>query len=218
MSETVAEARPDTSEAVALHRVFRDALESASDLVAGAVVERPEAQEAVAGYYGNVLAFLRAHHEAEEAALWPRLRERCPDEAIVPAVIAEHEALDGTLTRAEHALVQFSTEPTAQWGGHLVGALLTLQFELEALVSTQERQILPLAAEHLSVEEWAEITPLAFAAFGGDRPWLVLGLVLDASTEAQAASLLERLPEDVRAAWQGEDQARYETFLAELRG
>ena len=218
MSETVTETRPDTSDMVAVHRVFREALEAASDLVAEAVVEQPGKAEAVAGYYANVLAYLHTHHEGEEQLLWPLLRERCPDETVrVGLVAAQHDGVAQTLAQAERALSEWAAEPTAERGARLVGALGTLRFELVHHLDDEERDILPLAAEHLSAEEWARLPEYAMTHFSGDKVWLVLGLVIDAQADGHGAAMLEKLPQPMREFWDNEGRPQYDDFMAQLR-
>lgn len=218
MSETVAEARPDTSDLLAVHQVFRDALDAASDLVADAVVEHPGKAEAVAAYYGNVLAFLQVHHAAEDEVLWPKLLERCHEDALRVVIVAEqHDGVAEVLEPAAAAVVAFGAEPSTEHGASLVGALATLRFELVRHLDDEEQDILPLAAEHLSAEEWAAVTQHALAHFTGDRVWLILGLVLDAQNDSQRDVLLAHLPEATREHWEHEGRPQYEELMAALR-
>lgn len=218
MSETVTETRPDTSDMVAVHRVFREALEAASDLVADAVVEQPGKAEAVASYYANVLAYLHAHQEGEDQLLWPLLRERCPDATVrVGLLAAQHAGMTETLAQAERALSEWAAEPTAEHGSGLVGALGTLRFELVRHLDGEERDILPLAAEHLSAEEWDQLPQYAVTHFSGDKVWLVLGLVIDAQADEHRAAMLEKLPQPVREFWDNEGRPQYDDFMAQLR-
>ena len=46
-------------------------------------------------------------------------------------------------------------------------------------MTQEEDQILPLAAVHITPEEWAELPVHGFMHFRGDKPWLVLGLILE---------------------------------------
>src|SRR3954465_3538552 len=84
--------RPDTSDMVAVHRVFRESLGVAPQLI-GSVSEDDVARvAAVAGYYGDVLAFLHVHQEGEDALLWPKLIARCPEQAeLVRHVAGQHD-------------------------------------------------------------------------------------------------------------------------------
>ena len=218
MSETVAQARPDTSDMLAVHQVFRDALDAASDLVADAVVEHPDKAEVVAAYYGNVLAFLLVHHAAEDELLWPKLLERCHEEALRVVVVAEqHDGVAEVLEHALDAVTAFGHEPSAEHGARLVGALSTLRFELSSHLTDTEQDILPLAAEHLTPKEWAELPQHALTHFQGDRMWLILGLVLDAETDSQRDALLGHLPEQTREQWEHEGRPQYEELMAALR-
>ena len=94
--------RPDTSDMLAVHQVFRRALAAAPDLVGSAT--GPERIELVATFYANVLNFLEVHHHGEDLLVFPLLVERCPDDAAtVSRVAGQHQdvtpALEGALGR-----------------------------------------------------------------------------------------------------------------------
>jgi hypothetical protein len=87
MTELATPPRPDTSDMLAVHQVFRNALGSAPELI-GAAVDA-ERVVLVGSYYSNVLCFLEGHHEGEDLLVWPRLLERCPaDVATVERISA----------------------------------------------------------------------------------------------------------------------------------
>src|SRR5690348_12627284 len=98
----VALTRADTRDMIGVHRVFRESLSIAPQLV-GSVDETDRARvEAVGSYYANVLAFLHAHHEGEDELIWPKLLERAPEQAdLVRHVAGQHEDVLGALITAE---------------------------------------------------------------------------------------------------------------------
>ena len=53
----------------------------------------------------------------------------------------------------------------------------------------EEQKILPLAAEHLSMEEWGKMPAHGMAAFDGDKIWLILGLIRERMTDGQVAAM-----------------------------
>src|SRR3954453_19838783 len=102
MSEVVAPPRPDTSDMIAVHQVFRRAFAAAPRTIGSASRHEPEHVENVAAYYANVLAFLHAHHEGEDELVWPKLLDRCPAEsARVQAIGDQHETVSTLLAQAE---------------------------------------------------------------------------------------------------------------------
>ena len=49
----------------------------------------------------------------------------------------------------------------------------------------EEAAILPLAAAHLTPEEWGKLPGHAMGSFGGDKIWLIIGLIRENFTQEQ---------------------------------
>ena len=97
--------RPDVTDMYAVHGVFRDTLGAAPELV-GAIAAGDAARvDQIANYYDNILYFLEAHHDGEEKIVFPRLRERCPDEgAFLDRLDLEHKEAVSLLEDARSSL------------------------------------------------------------------------------------------------------------------
>ncbi|HET7530607.1 MAG TPA: hemerythrin domain-containing protein [Mycobacteriales bacterium] len=210
--------RPDTSDMIGVHQVFRESLGIAPQLVGSVAEDDPDRVATVAAYYANVLAFLHAHHEGEDELIWPKLVERCPDQAeTVRRVAGQHDDVLALLERAESQLAEWQAEPTTDRGATLAAALVTLAVGLSAHLDEEERVILPLAAEHLTVEEWAELPSHGMRSFRGDRIWLIMGLIREQMTDAQRAAMDVAMPPPVREFWTTVGQAQFTAFVADLR-
>lgn len=217
MTESLAPARPDTRDMIAVHRVFRQALAAAPRLVGGASRNDRAHTANVASYYRNVLAFLRAHHEGEDALLWPKLIRRCPAQALrVQAIADQHGELLGLLASAEVELAEWAEEPNTDHGAKLAGALAALGFDLAAHLDAEEAHVLPLAADHLTVEEWAGLPQHGMQHFRGDV-WVLLGLLFEAMPAGQPDVTLAAMPAPVARFWLDEGSERFETFIADVR-
>src|SRR5580704_12763401 len=105
MADQAGVARPDVTDMYAVHRVFRDTLGAAPQLVGGIPTGDTARVDQIANYYDNILYFLEAHHDGEEVIVFPRLRERCPEEgAFLDSLETEHEAALGLLGTARSSL------------------------------------------------------------------------------------------------------------------
>ena len=211
--------RPNTRDMLAIHQIFRDAFGCSPQLVGSVCNDHSDRVETVAAYYANVLALLRAHHEGEDELIWPKLIERAPAEAeLIARMEAAHEGLAVTLAEAESRLADWIASPDIDRGASLAASLATLGVLCAAHFDEEERRILPLAEEHCTVEEWAELPGHAMRSFAGDRLWLVLGLVREQLPPAALALQDETMPPPVRDMWQGGGAERFEEFVAALRG
>lgn len=218
MTDVLASARPDTSDMVAVHDVFRTAFGAAAHVVGGVAPGDTGRSAVVGSYYANVLAFLHVHHNGEDELLWPKLLDRCPAEAArIRGIADQHDRVAAGLDLAEDYLDRWTTQPDGPHRDRLVAALAALGTELATHLEDEERHVLPLAAVHLSVHEWAQLPAHSVRYFDGDKPWLVLGLVQAAMAAAGRADLLANLPAAAAGAWEV-DRPRFEAFMAAVRG
>ena len=208
----------DTTDMIHLHQVFRDALGAAAPLVGSVSVGDVERAEVVASYYYNVLALLHAHHEGEDELLWPKLVERAPDQAAtVRRIAGQHVGVVTSLTTARQRLAEWRADPQADRGVALAVALATLGAELAVHLDDEERVILPIAAQHINVVEWGELPAHGLQNFGGDKIWLILGLIQEQLSAEQLAEMEAHMPPPVLDYWTGLGRPQFEAFVAALR-
>ncbi len=212
MPEPAAEPRPDTSDMYAVHGVFRDSLGAAPRLVGTIAPGDAERVALIANYYENVLSFLHTHHDGEELLIFPLIRERCASDAALIDRMADqhHEAL---------ALLEEARSALAAWPGGDAAAQTTAQEQLEALHShllehleQEEQYVLPLAADHLSMQEWGAMPEHGMANFDGDKIWLILGLIRERMTEEQRAAMLAHMPPPAVEMWTGFGEQAFKDY------
>jgi mannose-6-phosphate isomerase-like protein (cupin superfamily) len=212
-----ASARPDTTDMMAVHGVFRQAFAAAPALVGGAAAGEPGRVELVASYYDNVLRFLLVHHNAEDSLVWPKLTERCPAESdLVQRMISHHDQVHAAQEQAAAAVSEWSASAGPETAARLTGALAELSGVLLPHLDDEEDRIVPLCAEHLSVEEWGQMPGHALAHYDGDKIWLILGLIRQNMTPAQRDAMLEHMPPPARDMWVNMGNAAFDGFMAQL--
>jgi iron-sulfur cluster repair protein YtfE (RIC family) len=212
MPETAAAPRPDTTNMFAVHGVFRDSLGAAPTLVGGIAPGDAERVALIANYYENILSFLEAHHEGEEELVFPLLRERCAGvDALMDQMAEEHHEAVALLGEARVSL--------AAWPGGDAAAQRAAQERLDALgthllehLEDEEANLLPLAAEHLSMEEWGALPGHGMANFHGDKIWLILGLIQERMTDDQRAEMLEHMPPPALDMWTGFGEQAFKDY------
>jgi hemerythrin-like domain-containing protein len=217
--ETATGTKPNTNDMIAVHQVFRDALGCAPQLVGSVCGDRQDRVETVATFYANVLAFLHAHHQGEDELLWPKLLERAPQDAeLVQRIAGQHVTVIAALSDAESKLTVWIAQPDIERGAALAAALAVLGAELGEHLDEEERRILPLAADHLSVEEWGELPAHGMRSFTGDKLWLILGLIQEQMPAPAVAAMEAHMPPPVREFWTGEGRPQFTEFVGRLRG
>lgn len=219
MSETTNLPPADTSDMIGLHRVFREALAAAPPLVAGAAPDDAERVELVGSYFDNVLWLLDGHHAGEDELVTPRLLARCPEEAgTTGRIAAQHGEVHEAIERAHACVAAWRADPAEQNAAALVAALGTLDRALTPHLDEEERTILPIAARCMNAAEWGELPAHGMQTFGGDKPWLIRGLIREQMTPQQRAAMDAHTPPPVAAMWAETGEAAYEAFVARLRG
>ena len=221
MADVVALPRPDTDEMVRVHQVFREAFALAPQLIGAVAADDADQVGRIGTYYEGILLFLHVHHEGEDELLWPKLLERCPrDEAVVNLAADQHKGVLGDLAKAEECLAAWREQPGIDRGAELATALATLGANLGVHLDNEEKTILPLVEEHLTVEEWHEL-PAHGMQTGAQRAphlmWLVIGLIREQMTDAQRAGMDLGMPPQVREFWVNQGEPMFQDFVGKLR-
>jgi hypothetical protein len=218
MTETDAAPRPDTTDMLAVHAVFRDTLAAAPGLIDGASDGDAARVALVANYYDNILRFLEVHHESEEQLVFPLLRQRCPaDSAVVDQMETEHTDMLVLLEEAQRAVTAWeSGEVDADRAASARDALDALRVQLIMHLDHEESSLLPLCAPYLSPEEWGALPGHALASYRGDKVWLILGLIRERMTDEQRAAMLEHMPPPARDMWTGFGEQAFRELSSEV--
>lgn len=208
----------DTSDMIGLHRVFRDALDNAPQYVGSVQDGDGERAELVGSYYAHVLELLHHHHEGEDALLTPRLLERAPEHAeLISRIAGQHDSVLGALDDADSAVADWRANPSAEARDAVVGSLAALNAALVPHLDEEEREILPIAAQHINVAEWGELPAEGMKAFRGDKMWLLLALVQEQMTPAQIANMEAHMPPPVADMWNGPGRGLAADYIAQVR-
>ncbi|HEV2361911.1 MAG TPA: hemerythrin domain-containing protein, partial [Acidimicrobiales bacterium] len=97
----------DTSDMLAVHRVFRESLAAAPALI-GSAAGDDDRRALIGSYYSNIMAFLEVHHDGEEALVFPLLLERAPvSGATIEEVAGQHGPVVGLMTSANGHLASW---------------------------------------------------------------------------------------------------------------
>ncbi|HEY1650706.1 MAG TPA: hemerythrin domain-containing protein [Acidimicrobiales bacterium] len=228
MADQAGAPRPDVTDMYAVHGVFRDTLGAVPRLVGDIAAGDAARVDQVANYYDNILFFLESHHDGEEKIVFPRLRERCPqEEALLDSLESEHEAALSLLADARTSLAAWpgADGGVGRGGGGgggaaaqtaVVDSLEALRAQLVAHLDEEETRALPLCAENILIEEWGQLPGHALAGYQGDKVWLILGLIRQRMTDSQRAAMLEHMPPPARDMWTGFGENAFNELSAEV--
>ncbi len=219
MTDTAQIPLADTSDMVGLHRVFREALGAAPQLVGSVAPGDVARSELVGSYYVNVLSLLHVHHEGEDELVTPKLVERSPAQApMIERIAAQHGAVLDAIADAERLLAPWQETATAEARDALAASLATLDTALSAHLDEEELEILPIAAQHINAAEWGELPGHGMRNFGGDKLWLILGLIQEQMSPEQIATMEAHMPPPLAEFWTATGRGLFQGYVAELRG
>lgn len=151
--------------------------------------------------------YLRVHHTSEDIAVWPVMQRALagrPDElALLDAMEAEHGVIDPLLAAIDATLADRDAD-AGRLGG-LVDALLT---GLTGHLEHEEAAALPLMDAVLTEEQWQTFSEEQRARIGVNAP-RYLPWLLDSADAERTATILRRIPEPLRIAYQDEWRIAY---------
>jgi hypothetical protein len=128
---------------------------------------------------------------------------------------AQHERVAATLTRLDAAVPAWEATAGADERDTLLAVLADHRAVLLEHLDDEEATLLPLAAEHITEQEWAAQGDHLVA----NTPKLTLfGLVLEDANPAERATLLSALPAPVRGIWHVIGRPRYARHIRRVRG
>ncbi|WP_207944433.1 hemerythrin domain-containing protein [Actinomadura rubrisoli] len=191
--------RVDMTMMYAVHDAFQRDLDRLTAMAEGGVASGP----AVQAGWDRFKRFLHVHHTAEDTHLWPVLRAKAGDPAVLDQMEDEHTRLTALLDAVDAAVASGVPERLALHAGRLAEAL-------GAHCEHEEDLALPLVGELLTEAEWN--------AFGAEQrkrlgsggaasffPWL-----LDGAEDGTRRKVLGVVPPPVRFLYRAVWRPRYQ--------
>ncbi|MCS0600397.1 hemerythrin domain-containing protein [Streptomyces sp. LP11] len=213
--------RPYTHEMVVVHRVFRRESALLPRLVRAVPAGDVARARTVAEYAEEYAHGLHHHHHLEDELIWPLLRERAGQSSASDALVArmedQHGTIDTTLNQAAVLLTTWRETADPDTALRLADVLDTHRDALTEHLDDEERLVLPLVAEHLTVAEWDEVGRRGLETLPKNKVLLALGAILEDATPAERAYFLGRAPLAGRLLWRLVGRRQYASRCRALR-
>lgn len=218
MSATTVRQRPDTHDMVVVHRLFRREFRLLPELVAAVPPGDTARAGLLAEHVDLVTTALHHHHEGEDELLWPKLLQRATVQtALIERMESQHGQLSAVLDDIQAVLPQFTETAAPEARDRLADALRRASGTLDEHLGEEEREILPLVEEHLSVEEWAELGKRGGDGIPMRKMLQMLGMLLEDADPQERRQFLAHLPLVARLMWRAGGERRYAAYVASLR-
>jgi iron-sulfur cluster repair protein YtfE (RIC family) len=204
-------------EMLAVHDCFRKEFASLPLNVKGTPEVGADRAAIVGGHVLLMCAMLNAHHEGEDAVLWPLLRERAPQtESMVADMEAQHARMVALIDRAQDQARAWMTTTDVQTRSALHTTLIALEREVLAHLAHEETEVLPIAVEVVTREEFVDMGKHARESMTPEQLAIGMGMIVDDTTPDNAETILASLPDDQRAYVQGPGREAYQAYRDRL--
>jgi iron-sulfur cluster repair protein YtfE (RIC family) len=201
-TRTPTPARPDTHEMIVVHNLFRRLFGDLPGLIRG-VADGDVARAArLCDSVDELTIGLEHHHTGEDELLWPKLLERVgPECATILRAEEQHERVHELLELVQARVATFRGAARTSDRDSLAATLTELDAALREHMADEERYVLPLVEEHLTVAEWAELGDRGRAGIPKDRLLIQLGWMLDGLSKPERRNFMRPLPLAAKVAW-----------------
>ena len=218
MTNTTNATLTDVHDMVVVHRAFRREFTLIPPLVR-AVAAGDTARAAVVTKHARLLLDgLHLHHTSEDLLLWPKLLDRCPpDAALVQRMEEQHERVEHHTERLRAALARWEVEARPAVTEEVASTFDALREALFEHLGEEENQILPLAARHVTQDEWNEIGQHGIADMTKTQLPLMFGMILEEATPEEAADMYANVPPPVRLLTKLVFLPMYRRYTAKVR-
>lgn len=210
-------AHPALWDMALIHRIFRHSFAELARLVSE--VQVGAGVNAVADHIGFTLDGLSAHHATEDALVWPVLLSRArPSATLVERMEAQHHGLHAGIEEVRRLTDVWRTAPSPDAAAELATAITGMLARLTTHLDEEERDVVPLIAQHLTVAEWNQVGETAFAKFTPAQRFTAMGQMLEVASPAEAAAMLAPLPAPIKVLWRLIGKRRYRRYTEAFRG
>lgn len=189
----------DVRDMAIIHETFRRMYAESAALVRA----NPAPSAARVAFLGDHIRFglemLHHHHESEDLLLYPLLVQRVPEQAeSTERIDAEHEEIAVALGTAQEALSAWVAAPSAETGEALASRLEQLNEVTQPHLDHEEQIVVPLAAQHVTQEEWEAVGEHSRANIPKDKMGIAFGMICEPLSKADADHMKSALPAPVR--------------------
>jgi uncharacterized protein YndB with AHSA1/START domain len=166
-----------------VHDALRRDLRRAIGKLSTAPYPEGAQRRAIGEHMGWMMQFLHAHHEGEDAGLWPLVRARNPRAGpLLEAMEADHARVAPVVDASVAAARTYADESSDDAREALVDALVRLIEVLLPHLEREEQEMMPLVSVSISDAEWRDVDqryfvkPKSMTQLGLEGHWLLDGL------------------------------------------
>lgn len=216
---TLNESLADPRDMFAAHTMFRREFALMPGLVRTVTPSDKQRASLVAGHIALVSGLLSQYRVGEDRHIWPRLRERCPEECGPLDVMEDqHHALHTCLLQVSGALPPWRDSASARAGDALAGAIELLIAVITEHLALEEEHLVPLIVKYITDAEYAVLTQEQAAYIPPDKLPTVFGMIMYNGDRAVSDMILAEMPVEVQPAIKDLAVQAYAAYATDLYG
>jgi hemerythrin-like domain-containing protein len=216
---TIQSTEPDTHDMVVVHRVFRREFHLLPDLISRVAEGNTERAAVLAEHLTDLVSSLHHHHDGEDDLLWPLLLERATLHTdLVHRMESQHAALSASLEQVDKLAPAWAATASVADRDALTKAVRKASVILDEHMGEEEREILPLARQHLTVEQWDKLGERGAKSIQDKRKRLLfLGMLLEETSPEEERKFMKNIPPPVRVLWKLIGRRQYAGYTRLIR-
>jgi hypothetical protein len=221
---TPGEPLADPRDTFAAHTMFRREFGLMPALVRAVTPGDKPRATLVADHIALMSGVLSQHHLAEGRHIWPRLRERCPQQCgpLVDVMEDQRHAIRTRLLQVSKALPPWRDSASARAGGALAGAIDRLIAVITEHLALEEERVVPLIVTYITDAEHAARAQEHAAHIPPGIPpgklLTVFGMIMYHGDPAVSDTILAQMPVEVQPAIKDLAVQAYAAYATDLYG
>ena len=217
---TLDDSPADPRDMFAAHAMFRREFGLMPGLVRAVTPGDKQRARLVGDHIALMSGVLSQHHMGEDRHLWPRLRERCPQEcgSLVDVMEDQHHAIHTCLSQVSKALQSWRDSAAARARGALAGAIDRLIPVITEHLALEDERAVPLMVKYITDDEYAILAQEHAACIPPDKLLTVLGMIMCTGDRAMADVILAEMPVEVQPAIEDLAVRAYAAYATDLYG
>jgi hypothetical protein len=210
----------DARDMFAAHTMFRREFGLMPGLVRTAAAGDRQRSGLVASHVAMVSGVLNHHHSGEDEYVWPRLRERCPDDCAPLADVMEdqHHAIHTALLQVAQAGHAWRHSASADARHMFVGTIDRLLPVMNEHLALEEERVVPLIEKYVTQAEYARVAQEQGAEVPTDKLPVVLGMFMYEAEPAAIDLAVAEMPAEVQPVIRDVAPKAYAAYAQELYG
>jgi hypothetical protein len=204
----------------AAHTMFRREFGLMPGLVRAVTPGDKQRATLVADHIALMSGVLSQHHVGEDRHIWPRLRERCPQEwgSLVDVMEDQRHTIYTCLLQVRRALPPWRDSASARARGALAGAIDRLITIITEHLALEEERVVPLIVKYITDAEYGVRAQEQAAHIPPGKLPAVLGMIMYDGDPAVSDMILAEMPVEVQPAIKDLAVQAYAAYATDLYG